>query len=137
MDELGMAWTAVAYPSCRCSTSLVGTPEAEVIEWEKGLIFQPTTGPCHQHLVEVLNVDVMLFQRGMAVSKEDIETGEIVELVTQEEVNIEMPSVMVRCRDDLKSWSFPMALDMPEECVVYRPSTDEYAGEVDEPTEAS
>ncbi len=97
------------------------------------MIFQPATGPCHQHLVEVLNVGVMLFQHGVATHKEE-KNGMVVEVVAipHKEVTVELSCVMVRCRDDLKSWSFAMSLDMPEECVIYRPSTDEYAGADDE-----
>lgn len=110
------------------SALLVGREEdGEVSEfvWEVGLIYQPDSGPCRGHLVEIINADVELVQKGVAVAREDAQTGQVIE-VEPTAVEVTLPSVFVRCRDCLKSWSFPVQKELAEKDVVYRPSADEY-----------
>jgi hypothetical protein len=73
--------------------------------WAKGQLYSPPSGPCAGHVVEVINPEVelvsfYLVERGAVVGRSEPEP---------------QTAVLVRCRDCKLSWSFPEALELPDD----------------------
>lgn len=77
--------------------------------WEKGVCYIPGSGECEGHIVEVVNPEVELIYRGTTMR--EIRPG------VSKRVAVEGPvlSVLVRCTDCFRSWSFFETEELPAE----------------------
>ena len=73
--------------------------------WHRGFTFTPPEGPCNEHVVVVVNPENEMFQKVEGVIEK-----EGVPARPYEHSGI-MPSVIVRCTECFRLWSFPEFAD--------------------------
>ncbi len=93
-----------------------------MIEWVKGLVFKPSDGPCVGHWVEVVNPGTMLVWVRPEITKHLGEDGNITQTQSVER-SVEL-CVLVRCRECLRSWHFPIRAELSPEMLVFTPSEE-------------
>lgn len=73
--------------------------------WRRGQTYIPDQGPCKGHVVKVLNPEIVALQKGTYLDGPN----------KGQEVVTPMPSVIVRCMDCFRSWSFSEAVEIEEQ----------------------